>query len=275
MKQLALSNYHYVYYSFEFFLRSMREFNCKKIELYAASPHLSIQDADNSQIKRIAENLRSEGINVCCLTQEQCLYPINIASEDFNIRARSIRSFIRCLEIADMIGSPKILVTPGRGCLDFSREEAWKRSADALHILSEKAARYGITLLLEGVSHMSTNLVTTADEAIAMLNEVSQPNLQSMLDICVLFRENQDLVSSINTLGPFLKHIHLSDYHQGNRYALGDGALPLTEFIQALCAAGYTDDIALEVMNHIYDSNPHDCTERCVSYWNRILSRRV
>lgn len=271
MRQVALSNYHYVGYSFSYFLRSMRTFSVGQIELYAAAPHLSVLDASNGDIVSMAKNIRTEGLRVCCVTQEQCIYPINIASRDPALRRRSIQSFLRCIEIADMMEAPKVLVTPGRSAFDESREEAWKRSADALAVLSEQAGKYGIQMVLEGVTHLSTNLVTTADEIIAMLDTVRHPALTSMMDICVLAREGLDPEEYVKKLGTRMQHLHISDFSNGARYALGKGSLPLLGLFALLESTQYSGLLALEIMNHIYDADPISCTEQCVAFLRKHL----
>ena len=271
MNQVALSNYHYTAYSFDYFLRSIKKYATEKIELYAASPHLSILDATNSEVATIAKKIRNMGFQVCCVTQEQCVYPINIASDTVALRQRSIRSFERCIEIADSMEAPKVLVTPGRSMLDASREEAWKRSVDALFSLCNKSEPYGIQLVLEGVTHLSTNLATSAKEVNQMIDAVNHPMLTSMIDICVLAREELDPESSIQELGNRLKHVHLADFYAGARYALGDGQLPLPKWFSLLEAVQYSGDLALEITNHVYDQNPDECTERCMQYLKQYL----
>lgn len=101
--QIAASNYHYIKYSLDYFLRSMVNLDQHLIEFYAASPHLSIEDAGYRELTELKKKLDEREIRVCCFTQEQCVYPINIACEDEKIRERSIGTFFKSIEGAAVL----------------------------------------------------------------------------------------------------------------------------------------------------------------------------
>lgn len=270
IEQFALSNYHYIRYSFSYFIKSVKRFDIRKIELYAAEPHLCIPDTSNDDVAAMGEALRQAGLQVCCLTQEQCLYPVNIASGNPATRARSIDSFVRCIEVAVQLDCPKVLVTPGWDVLD-TEPAAWERSAEALMRLCDKAQHYGVRIVLEGVTRLSTNVATSAADIVRLMEQVRHPALTSMVDVCVLAREGLSFEQECRLLGNRLEHIHLADLSGFSRYALGDGELPIESHLDYLDSLGYEGDIALEIMNRQYDEDPHSCTARCVDYINTWL----
>lgn len=71
VSQIAGSNYHYIKYSLPYFLDSMARLDQHLIEFYAASPHLSIEDATYAQVCDLKRELDAREIRVCCLTQER------------------------------------------------------------------------------------------------------------------------------------------------------------------------------------------------------------
>ena len=70
--QIASSNYHYIKYSLPYFLDSMARLDQHLIEFYAASPHLSIEDATYATVNDLKRELDAREIRVCCLTGAIC-----------------------------------------------------------------------------------------------------------------------------------------------------------------------------------------------------------
>lgn len=272
MGQVAASNYQYLLYSFGHFLNSMDRLECRLIELYAAAPHLSVLDASDGQVREMAIALRSRGIRVCCLTQEQCVYPVSLACEDATIRSRSIGSFERCVDIAAMLEAPMVLVTAGRGYEDGSAQDAFVRAAEALRGLAEYAAARGVTLVLEWLTVHRSNVVNSCESLRRMLDEVKHPALKGMLDICGVARTGADMSGCLRQLGADMAHFHLTDFSPHGRFVPGDGELPIPKYIRALDDFGYTGALAFEVINPIYEFAPHECTRRCMAYMRELLS---
>ena len=91
--QIAVGNYTYPLYSFEYFLESMLRLGVNNIEVWAAGPHLYLEDMTLQMLKKMDKGIRTRGLHAICLTPEQCMYPINIGSEDNRTRKRSIAYF--------------------------------------------------------------------------------------------------------------------------------------------------------------------------------------
>ena len=97
--QIAVANYPYGKYSFEYALDSLERIGGKKMELYACDPHFHIDDLSPSDISAAKRKIRDHHLQVICVTPEQCIYPINIANKNLVSRNRSIQTYVRCLEI--------------------------------------------------------------------------------------------------------------------------------------------------------------------------------
>ncbi len=81
-EQISVGNYHYIRYSMSYFLESMKRLGIQNIELYAAGPHCYLDDFDYMRTKQLSRSVREAGLNIVCLTPEQCIYPISISTSE-------------------------------------------------------------------------------------------------------------------------------------------------------------------------------------------------
>ena len=142
-ERFALGSYQYLRYPFEYFLDTAVLLGMQNVELWAAGPSFCLDTMDEAQMKEKAAQIRSREISVCCITPEQCQYPVNLAAEDEKIREYSIRNFERAFYAAEILNCPKVLVSAGCGYFNKPVEDAWKRSEESLYRLSEKAQKMG------------------------------------------------------------------------------------------------------------------------------------
>lgn len=273
-EQVLGSNFHYSRFSFRYFLDVMEKEELKKIELWAASPHLYVDDYDLPAMLEIRNELKRRGIEVVCFTPEQCVYPINIAADEKEVRQRSLNYFVKSLECAAVLESPLVQITSGRGNLDADKSKVWGRSAEALSYLAKIAERYGITFVLEATSAY-TSRVNTTKEVRSMIDEVGSPALRGMLDVCQVANAKEDMSEDLKILGEAMLHLHFADGTPLGHYVPGDGkgTLPLEGYIKALDTFGYRGGISLEIYNKIYDLEPAKYTELCKKYMFEQLDR--
>ena len=169
-ERFALGSYQYLRYPFEYFLDTAVLLGMQNVELWAAGPSFCLDTMDEAQMKEKAAQIRSREISVCCITPEQCQYPVNLAAEDEKIREYSIRNFERAFYAAEILNCPKVLVSAGCGYFNKPVEDAWKRSEESLYRLSEKAQKMGILLVLETLTPLSSNVLNTPEQQKEMMS---------------------------------------------------------------------------------------------------------
>lgn len=227
----------------------------QNVELWAAGPSFCLDTMDEAQMKEKAAQIRSREISVCCITPEQCQYPVNLAAEDEKIREYSIRNFERAFYAAEILNCPKVLVSAGCGYFNKPVEDAWKRSEESLYRLSEKAQKMGILLVLETLTPLSSNVLNTPEQQKEMISLMPSGSMKPMLDIGQMVYMDQKIERYL-AHGAELSHIHLHDSHPAVHMALGDGDLPICEYLDILESAGYKGMYALEQNDPRYRSNP-------------------
>lgn len=261
-EQITGMNFHYLHYPIEYFLDSMARYQFQNIELWGASPHFYVDDLSPADVRRMKRAIEQRGLKLVCFTPEQCMYPINLAAKEEYIRERSIRYFIRSLEVAAELEAPLLLVTPGWGYLSEPSEEAWKRSRDSLQRLAEQAGRLGIALVLEPLTPVESRLVCDLPSLKRMLAEVASPQLKGMIDTIPLALAEEELADYFRELQEDLVHIHFIDGAPEGHLAWGDGILPAQRYLQTLAECGYKGALTLEFTSFRYLDEPDLAIEK-------------
>lgn len=269
--QIAVGNYTYPLYSFEYFLDSMVRFNIKNIEVWAAGPHLYLDDVNSRIIKQIDKEIRLRELVPICLTPEQCMYPINIGAEEVWIRKRSVKYFEKGLQVAEELGINKMIVTPGNGYRDRPSEITRKYTVENLQYLSEKAKEKHITLLLEHLTIETTNLATTAKELKELCQEINSDNLVAMIDTDMMSRYGETVADYMEVFNGEIGHVHFVDGFPGGHLAIGDGVLPMEQFLNELSETEYKGYISLEIISDRYYLDPNKAIEKSLQW----ISQRI
>lgn len=277
MSKLSLSrfagmNIHYFHFPFDYFLDSMVRLGISNIELWAASPHFYVDDLKIASVNRIKKKIKERNLNVICLTPEQCVYPINIAAQETEIRNRSLKYFYRNIELASELDIPIMLVTPGWGYFHKSNNEAWKRSRDSLEQLSIRAEKLSITLALEPISPYNSNIISNLSNLNKMLLEIDSFNLKGMLDLGQMAILHEKIKDYLNVLKNNLIHIHFIDSNeQGAHLALGDGNLPLQDYIDIVSRSKYKGYLTLEIADKSYYFEPEKAVKKSLEKLKQML----
>ena len=103
-------NFHYTRHPLSFFIDSMNRFDVHKIEFYAASPHMYVDDYTPGEAREIRRKLDNGNLEVMIITAEQCLYPVSMATEDPFARERSMRYYERSLEQGYELGAKALQI---------------------------------------------------------------------------------------------------------------------------------------------------------------------
>jgi D-psicose/D-tagatose/L-ribulose 3-epimerase len=114
---------------------------------------------------------------------------------------------------------------------------------ESLAWLAERAAADGITLGVEVVNRYESNLLNTAEQALALLDEIGAPNLVVHLDTYHMNIEEQDFATPIQRCGERLGYVHVGE---SNRGYLGTGTIDFEQFFAALRGIGYQGIVTFE-----------------------------
>lgn len=255
--QIAAMNIQYRYFPLETFLDDAADCGLVNVELWGASPFFHIEDATYADVVRVRREIERRGLRLVCLTPEQCVYPINLASSVREERRRSLKFFEDHLRAASELGTDKMLVTTGWGYFDGSnREEAWKWAREGIHELADLAQFHGLKLALEVLRHDESNLVYNLPTLKKMLDELSHPAIGGMIDTIPMALAGESPKDYLDALGKNLIHIHFIDGAPRGHLAWGDGTLDMRRYLKELEEGDYEGFLTLEITDGRYYMDP-------------------
>ena len=263
--RFASMNIQYRYYPLARFLDDTVRYGFQNVELWGGAPHFYSEGMTYRQVAQTRREIESRGLRLICYTPEQCVYPINLASNAPDTRRRSQKFFENSIRAAGELGAGKVLVTSGTGYFDGSnREEAWKWAGEGLYALGEMAADYGITLALEVLRTDESNLVHDLPSLLKMLGELNHSSIGGMIDTIPMALAGERPAHYLEALGDRLVHIHFIDGAPRGHLAWGDGVLDKEGYLEELDAYPYKGYLSLEITDGRYFMDPSDSAKRSV-----------
>lgn len=254
--QLALSNFPYTKNTLDFCLDSLERIGGPNIEFYAAYPHFYLGDATPADIRNLARKIRAHNLHVIDFCPENCSYPVNAASADPRVRARSIAHYVTGIQTASELECPYCLFFPGYALMDEDPRPVWDRAVAAYRYLSEIAETYGVTLILESAKKTSSVLGST-DLQLKFMEEVGSPYVDCMIDTTNIIGMGETLESCYAKLGlEHVKHVHFKGA-AGTPQSFStcppdEGFLDLEPLVRWLDEDGYDGYFGCEVFKPYY-----------------------
>lgn len=112
-----------------------------------------------------------------------------------------------------------------------------------LRKLAERAATSGITLGLEVVNRYENNMLNTAQQALALIDEIGANNVKVHLDSYHMNIEEANFADPILECGERLGYVHVGESHRGYP---GTGTVNFPAFFSALATLNYQGTITFE-----------------------------
>lgn len=271
--QIAGSNFSYQHLPFETFLDDMVKLGRRDLELWGVAPQFHIPQLDAAALRAVRRRLAERELRVHCITPEQVMYPVNIASPVPWLRKESIGLFRRAAEVCAELQAPLLFLTPGRGFENESREEAWQRSVNAVGEIASYAGTLGVDCVLEPLQRVESNLVNDSGTLQRMISDVGAPNLGAVLDTVAMASAGETVTDYYRNLGRLIRHVHLVDGRPTGHLAWGDGELPLESYLAELDAAGYDGCFTFELFGDgSYAFDPLPALSRCLEAFSNTVS---
>lgn len=126
------------------------------------------------------------------------------------------------------------------------RDEELDWIAEGLTALAEEGVRLGMNVVIEPMSRFRTHVITTAAQAMAMLERSGHPNLSVVLDTYHLLTETRDYGAEVRRCAGCLWGLHASESDRG---CPGGGFVPWDAVYAALKDIGFDGYIVFESYN--------------------------
>ena len=269
MDNFAVMSVQYVHYSLEYYLDSMVKNGLKHVDLWGGIPHYCRLDypfAEDAKKKigSIRAMMEERGLDVSVYTPETLAYPYSFSHPEEEVRKRTVDSFSMAMDDALLFGTNKVFLNSGCGLLDLPREESFARLVDTYKKIADIAEQKGIELVLEQLQPYESNLVLNLQDIKRVLDEVDSPAMYICVDVVAMAVAGEELKDYFEVLGrDRIKLIHFADTCH---YILGDGELPLKDYLKTLEEYDYDGIVDLEINDSIYWDDPHESIRKSVEW---------
>ncbi len=113
-------------------------------------------------------------------------------------------------------------------------------------VVPELEAR-GIVLAVEPLGPQETNFLTTAGEAMELIQRIGSPQVRLHLDCKAMATESAPIINLVRQYHPWMVHFHAND---PNRQGPGFGELDFVPILRTLDEVGYGGWVSVEVFDY-------------------------
>jgi protein FrlC len=264
-KQLIGANFSFQHHPFRWTAEKLCAMGFERMEFWGIAPHLDLFHDNRTRLSEVRSILDDNGLTVRCLTPEQVLYPINIASGDNAYRKASVERFKHAADICAELGAQYLFLTPGRGFECESAETAWAHSIQSVNRIAAHARSLGVSCLLEPLQRLESNIVNNADELHTFWRSLDGDDIDIVLDLVAMATAGDSVGGYIERFGKRIAHVHVVDGTPAGHLAWGDGNLPLGSHIADLSAHEFAGTLTFEPFgNGSYALDPVSAWQRCL-----------
>jgi protein FrlC len=220
------------------------------IEIWGGRPHAYPPDLKAGGIREINELSKKYDMPIIGYTPETNMYPYNMMIGTEAMRRESLDYIKLSMDMAKEMSAGFVLISAAHAGYETTRQEYWPRLVKNLKELTTYAEKINLDLLLEPLTQYESNVVTTCNDLITILDEVGSPHLQGMCDICPPFCNQEPIMTYFEKLGNRLRHLHIidSDGHSDTHMMPGDGNIPLRQLFHEISETDYKGYFTIELV---------------------------
>lgn len=161
------------------------------------------------------------------------------------VRRRTIEWLRRAVDTLTAVGAT-VLAGPFYAPVGFlpgrrRTDEEWAYAVEALRQVGEAIAGSGVRLAIEPLNRFETYFLNTASDALRLYRDVDHPSVGILFDTFHANVEEKDIPTALQSLGPALYHVHLSENDRG---IPGTGHVPFAKVLGTLTQINY-DGVAV------------------------------
>jgi len=196
---------------------------------------------------------------------------LTLLAAEPGLRTAAEQRLHQLIDFAAAARAPLVTIGGFRGRLanmkGASPEEARRYLIEVLRRAAERARACGVRLALEPLNRYESDIVNSAADGLALLDEVGHSHLGLLLDTFHMNIEEPTYAGSIEQVmaAGRLWHIHLGD---SNRLPPGQGHIPFGDIIAALRRSGYDGYLSAELFPR---PDPDSAAAATAAYMRTVL----
>ncbi len=248
--------------------KDARQFGYDYIELWGGRPHAYPYDLMRGQVSELLRLRDKYQLPIRVYTPEHNAYPYNYMIGDEYQRKESVEYLKTALELGKALGADYTVVSAGHAGYGASKCDILSRLHRSIRDLAEHADFLQHTLLIEALTTLESNVCTSADDLVELVNYIDSQFFGAMCDVVPPFIQDESIMGYFEKLGSKLKHLHIvdSDGVSDTHLLPGDGKIPLKELMKDIADTGYNGGATIELVT-AYISEP--------SYYSRLAIERL
>lgn len=227
------------------------------VDIWGGRPHVYRQDLSTEELKSLRQAIADQGLSVSSLMPAFYRYPHSLSNPNPRVRQDSIDYMRTCVDNADILGAKIVLVVPDFSLYGQSRQDSLNRLIESIDIVAQYTAAYpDITLGIEILYTDETDLVNSAADAQAIIDQLGHANIGAVLDTGTLNLSKEPIQEIFETLGDRMLQIHVNDNEGGHRQQNlipGDGTFDFQALISFLKGIGYEGFLSAELSKEYAD----------------------
>ena len=178
---------------------------------YFEAPAAQLLALPNQDLDREIAHVRSSGLS--CLAMNN-LFQAQIRLTGAHIDKTLIDDYIdRAIDLGRRLGAG-IFVFGSAGArnvpMGFPREKAWEQLVGMLQRFGAKAGKAGVTVVVEHINRLESNIVNTFAEGIRLVRDVDLDSVQGFVDYFHLGLGNETLEAVEENFG-MIRHCHFAN----------------------------------------------------------------
>jgi sugar phosphate isomerase/epimerase len=221
-----------------------------------------ISAARRTEVRRQAEKAGVEVIGLHWLLAKT--QGFHVTSADASVRRKTVDYLGELARFcADLGGKVLVFGSPKQRDLapGMDRKEGMQHAADVFTALLPALEKTSTFLLLEPLSPETTNFLTTAAEAVELIDMVGSPRCRLHLDCRAMSSEAVPIPELIHKHRSRLVHFHAND---ANGRGPGFGKLDFVPIFRTLKEIGYRGWISVEVFDD--KPSPEETARKSIAY---------
>lgn len=262
----------YLNYPIQEAVRRIAAAGYDSIDVWSGRPHVYRHDLSVEVLRDLCQLIDESRLTVSSFLPAFYRYPYSLSSPNDVVRQDSIQYMKECIDNAAALGSPILLLVPGRTLYGQGREDGWKRLTDSIDAVCQYAFQYDIILGVEPANRFVTDLVVTAADAMRVIDELGHANLGVVLDTGHMNLGSETTQEALELLGDRLLQFHVDDNDgmQQQNLVPGEGTFNFRELVDALYQTGFDGVLSAELGYH-YTLEPDPAAQLTAQRLRRIL----
>ncbi|MBD0415103.1 sugar phosphate isomerase/epimerase family protein [Oryzicola mucosus] len=204
----------------------------------------SYLDPRQVDVSWLAGRLKELGLNVAI---SMGLPPEgDLTSDDATVVKNGVDILDKAVELTRDLGGSKLagILSSAHGKQERAlTKQAWDTSVSAFTGVADRAKTAGVTLNLEVVNRFESNMLNTAAQGMAYIEDVGASNVFLHLDTFHMNIEEADVGLAIRHAADKIGYVHIGESHRGY---LGTGTIDFAAIFDALVAIGWDDYVTFE-----------------------------